>query len=154
MTSDAYHIVASDPEGRGAAEAMALAIQEAGVTPADVEYINTHGTSTPIGDIAEAKAIQRVFGDHAYAMNLTSSKSMTGHLLGGTGAVEAIISILSIVNQIVTPTINHADGDDDPAIDSRLNFTFNEPQTRTIHYALSNNFGFGGHNACLLFAKI
>ena len=154
MTSDAYHIVASDPEGRGAAEAMALAIQEAGVTPADVEYINTHGTSTPIGDIAEAKAIQRVFGDHAYAMNLTSSKSMTGHLLGGTGAVEAIVSILSIVNQIVTPTINHADGDDDPAIDSRLNFTFNEPQTRTIHYALSNNFGFGGHNACLLFAKI
>lgn len=154
MTSDAYHIVASDPEGRGAAEAMVLAIREAGITPNDVEYINTHGTSTPIGDVAEVKAIQQVFGDHAYHLNLTSSKSMTGHLLGGTGAVEAIISILSIVNQIVTPTINHADGDDDAAIDSRLNFTFNETQTRTIHYALSNNFGFGGHNACLLFAKV
>lgn len=154
MTSDAYHIVASDPEGRGAAEAMALAVQEAGLKPADVEYINTHGTSTPIGDVAETKAIQQVFGDHAYDMNLTSSKSMTGHLLGGTGAVEAVISILSIVNQMVTPTINHADGDDDPAIDSRLNFTFNEAQPRQIHYALSNNFGFGGHNACLLFAQI
>ena len=154
MTSDAYHIVASDPEGRGAAEAMALAVQEAGLKPADVEYINTHGTSTPIGDVAETKAIQQVFGDHAYDMNLTSSKSMTGHLLGGTGAVEAVISILSIVNQVVTPTINHADGDDDPAIDSRLNFTFNEAQPRKIHYALSNNFGFGGHNACLLFAQI
>ena len=154
MTSDAYHIVASDPEGRGAAEAMVLAIREAGITPNDVEYINTHGTSTPIGDVAEVKAIQQVFGDHAYHLNLTSSKSMTGHLLGGTGAVEAIISILSIVNQIVTPTINHADGNDDAAIDSRLNFTFNETQTRTIHYALSNNFGFGGHNACLLFAKV
>lgn len=154
MTSDAYHIVASDPEGRGAAEAMVLAIREAGITPNDVEYINTHGTSTPIGDVAEVKAIQQVFGDHAYHLNLTSSKSMTGHLLGGTGAVEAIISILSIVNQIVTPTINHADGDDDAAIDSRLNFTFNEAQARTIHYALSNNFGFGGHNACLLFAKV
>lgn len=154
MTSDAYHIVASDPEGRGAAEAMALAVQEAGITNNQVEYINTHGTSTPIGDIAEVKAIQQLFGDHAYDMNLTSSKSMTGHLLGGTGAVEAIISILSIVNQVVTPTINHADGDDDSAIDSRLNFTFNEAQPRQIHYALSNNFGFGGHNACLLFAKI
>lgn len=154
MTSDAYHIVASDPEGRGAAEAMALAIQEAGITNDQVEYINTHGTSTPIGDIAEVKAIQQLFGDHAYDMNLTSSKSMTGHLLGGTGAVEAIISILSIVNQVVTPTINHAEGDDDPAIDSRLNFTFNEAQPRQIHYALSNNFGFGGHDACLLFAKI
>lgn len=154
MTSDAYHIVASDPEGRGAAEAMALAIQEAGITNDQVEYINTHGTSTPIGDIAEVTAIQQLFGDHAYDMNLTSSKSMTGHLLGGTGAVEAIISILSIVNQVVTPTINHADGDDDPAIDSRLNFTFNEAQPRQIHYALSNNFGFGGHNACLLFAKL
>ena len=153
MTSDAYHIVASDPEGRGAAEAMALAIQEAGITNDQVEYINTHGTSTPIGDIAEVTAIQQLFGDHAYDMNLTSSKSMTGHLLGGTGAVEAIISILSIVNQVVTPTINHADGDDDPAIDSRLNFTFNEAQPRQIHYALSNNFGFGGHNACVIVKK-
>ena len=154
MTSDAYHIVASDPEGRGAAEAMHMAVQEAGITPEQVEYINTHGTSTPIGDIAEVKAIQQVFGDHAYHMHLTSSKSMTGHLLGGTGAVEAIISVLSIVNHVVTPTINHADGDDDPAIDPRLDFTFNTAQQCDIHYALSNNFGFGGHNACLLFAKL
>lgn len=154
MTSDAYHIVASDPEGRGAAEAMHMAVQEAGITPEQVEYINTHGTSTPIGDIAEVKAIQQVFGDHAYHMHLTSSKSMTGHLLGGTGAVEAIISVLSIVNHVVTPTINHADGDDDPAIDQRLDFTFNTAQQCDIHYALSNNFGFGGHNACLLFAKL
>lgn len=154
MTSDAYHIVASDPEGRGAAQAMSLALQEAGIRPDQVEYINTHGTSTPIGDIAEVKAIQQVFGDHTPQINLTSSKSMTGHLLGGTGAVEAVISVLSIVNQIVTPTINHAAGDDDSAIDSRLNFTFNEAQQRDIYYALSNNFGFGGHNACLLFAKL
>lgn len=154
MTSDAYHIVASDPEGRGAAQAMSLALQEAGIRPDQVEYINTHGTSTPIGDVAEVKAIQQVFGDHTPQMNLTSSKSMTGHLLGGTGAVEAVISVLSIVNQIVTPTINHAAGDDDSAIDSRLNFTFNDAQQRDIHYALSNNFGFGGHNACLLFAKL
>lgn len=154
MTSDAYHIVASDPEGRGAAQAMSLALQEAGIRPDQVEYINTHGTSTPIGDIAEVKAIQQVFGDHTPQINLTSSKSMTGHLLGGTGAVEAVISVLSIVNQIVTPTINHAAGDDDSAIDSRLNFTFNDAQQRDIHYALSNNFGFGGHNACLLFAKL
>lgn len=154
MTSDAYHIVASDPEGKGAAQAMILAMQEADIQPNQVEYINTHGTSTPVGDIAEVKAIQQVFGDYTPHINLTSSKSMTGHLLGGTGAVEAIISVLSIVNQIVTPTINHADGDDDPAIDSRINFTFNEAQQRDIHYALSNNFGFGGHNACLLFAKL
>ena len=154
MTSDAYHIVASDPEGRGAAEAMHMAVQEAGITPEQVEYINTHGTSTPIGDIAEVKAIQQVFGDHAYHMHLTASKSMTGHLLGGTGAVEAIISVLSIVNHVVTPTINHANGDDDPAIDPRLDFTFNTAQQCDIHYALSNNFGFGGHNACLLFAKL
>lgn len=154
MTSDAYHIVASDPEGKGAAQAMSMAIQEAGIRPADVEYINTHGTSTPIGDLAEVKAIMQVFGEHAYDMNLTSSKSMTGHLLGGTGAVEAIISILSLVHGVVTPTINHAEGDDDPSIDSRLNFTFNKAQQRDIHYALNNNFGFGGHNACLLFAKV
>lgn len=154
MTSDAYHIVASDPEGIGAAQAMSIALQEAGVRPSDVEYINTHGTSTPIGDLAEVKAIMQVFGEHAYDMNLTSSKSMTGHLLGGTGAVEAIISVLSLVHGIVTPTINHAEGDDDPAIDSRLNFTFNKAQQRDMHYALNNNFGFGGHNACLLFAKL
>ncbi len=154
MTSDAYHIVASDPEGKGAAQAMSMAIQEAGIRPEDVEYINTHGTSTPIGDLAEVKAVMQVFGEHAYDMNLTSSKSMTGHLLGGTGAVEAIISILSLVHGVVTPTINHAEGDDDPSIDSRLNFTFNKAQQRDIHYALNNNFGFGGHNACLLFAKV
>ena len=120
----------------------------------EVDYINAHGTSTPLGDVAEVKAIQQVFGEHAYEMNITSSKSMTGHLLGATGAVEAIISILSMKNSVVTPTINHKEDDKDPNIDYNLNFTFNQAQEREIRYALSNNFGFGGHNACLLFKKI
>lgn len=154
MTSDAYHITASDPEGKGAAQAMQLAIQEAGITPQDIDYINTHGTSTHVGDISEVKAIKQVFGEHAYNINLTSSKSMTGHLLGSTGAVEAVISILSMQHQMVTPTINHEDGDNDPEIDYNLNFTFNKPQSRNIHYAMSNNYGFGGHNACLIFKKL
>lgn len=154
LTSDAYHMTASDPEGLGSQQAMKLAIKQAGIKPEQVDYINTHGTSTPIGDVAEINAIQQVFGEHAYAMSLTSSKSMTGHILGGTGAVEAIISILSMKNSIVTPTINHAPEDEDPAIDYKLNFTFNHAQKREIRYALSNNFGFGGHNACLLFKKI
>lgn len=153
LTCDAYHMTASDPEGVGAQHAMRLAIQHAGIAPNKIDYINTHGTSTPIGDIAEVKAIKNVFGEHAYNISLTSSKSMTGHLLGGTGAVEAIISVLSMQHGIVTPTINHEEGDEDPNIDYKLNFTFNQAQQREIHYAMSNNFGFGGHNACLLFKK-
>ncbi len=154
LTADAYHLTASDPEGTGAKNAMQLAINEAGIALEQVDYINTHGTSTPIGDVAEVKAIQDVFGEHAYHINLTSSKSMTGHILGGTGAVEAIISILSMQHGVVTPTINHEEGDEDPNIDYKLNFTFNQAQQREIHYAMSNNFGFGGHNACLLFKRI
>ena len=153
LTADAYHLTASDPEGHGAKNAMQLAINEAGIALEDIDYINTHGTSTPIGDLAEVKAIQNLFGEHAYRINLTSSKSMTGHLLGGTGAVEAIISILSMQHGMVTPTINHEEGDNDPNIDYKLNFTFNQAQSRDIRYAMSNNFGFGGHNACLLFKK-
>jgi 3-oxoacyl-[acyl-carrier-protein] synthase II len=151
LTSDAYHITASEPSGRGAQDAMQLAIKQAGIAPEDIDYINAHGTSTPIGDVAEVIAIQQLFGQHAYELNITSSKSMTGHLLGGTGAVEAIISILSMQYGIVTPTINHEQGDEDPSIDYNLNFTFNQAQSRDIRYAMSNNFGFGGHNACLLF---
>lgn len=154
LTADAYHLTASEPEGLGAKRAMQLAINEAGIEAEQVDYINTHGTSTPIGDIAEIKAIQDLFGEHAYNLYLTSSKSMTGHLLGGTGAVEAIISILSMQHGMVTPTINHEAGDEDPNIDYKLNFTFNQAQPREIHYAMSNNFGFGGHNACLLFKKL
>lgn len=154
LTADAYHLTASDPEGIGAKNAMQLAINEAGIALEQVDYINTHGTSTPIGDVAEVKAIQDLFGKHAYYINLTSSKSMTGHILGGTGAVEAIISILSMQHGIVTPTINHEEGDEDPNIDYKLNFTFNQAQQREIRYAMSNNFGFGGHNACLLFKRI
>lgn len=154
LTADAYHLTASEPEGLGAKRAMQLAINEAGIEAEQVDYINTHGTSTPIGDIAEIKAIQDLFGEHAYNLHLTSSKSMTGHLLGGTGAVEAIISILSMQHGMVTPTINHEAGDEDPNIDYKLNFTFNQAQPREIHYAMSNSFGFGGHNACLLFKKL
>lgn len=154
LTADAYHLTASDPTGTGAKNAMQLAIQDAGVDLHQINYINTHGTSTPIGDVAELKAIQDLFGEHAYEMNLTSSKSMTGHLLGSTGAVEAIISILSMKHGIVTPTINHEEGDKDPNIDYKLNFTFNHAQEREIDYAMTNNFGFGGHNSCLLFKKV
>lgn len=154
LTADAYHLTASEPEGQGARNAMQLAINEAGISPEQVDYINTHGTSTPVGDVAEVKAILDLFGEHAYQLSLTSSKSMTGHILGGTGAVEAIISILSMQNNVVTPTINHDEGDEDPNIDYKLNFTFNHAQPREIHYAMSNNFGFGGHNACLLFKRI
>ena len=154
LTADAYHLTASDPNGIGAKNAMQLAMNEAGITPEQIDYINTHGTSTPIGDLAEVKAIQELFGEHAYNINITSSKSMTGHILGGTGAVEAIISILSMQHSMVTPTINHEEGDEDPNIDYKLNFTFNKAQYRDIQYAMSNNFGFGGHNASLLFKKL
>ena len=154
LTADAYHLTASDPEGEGARNSMQLAVNEANIKLDQIDYINTHGTSTPIGDVAETKAIKDLFGEHSYQINLTSSKSMTGHILGGTGAVEAIISILSMQHGIVTPTINHEDGDEDPNIDYKLNFTFNKAQQRDIRYAMSNNFGFGGHNACLLFKKL
>lgn len=154
LTADAYHLTASDPEGEGARNAMQLAVSEANIKLDQIDYINTHGTSTPIGDVAETKAIKDLFGEHSYQINLTSSKSMTGHILGGTGAVEAIISILSMQHGIVTPTINHENGDEDPNIDYKLNFTFNKAQQRDIRYAMSNNFGFGGHNACLLFKKL
>jgi 3-oxoacyl-[acyl-carrier-protein] synthase II len=151
MSADAYHLTAPHPEGLGAALVMESAIEDAGIKPEDIDYINVHGTSTPLGDISELKAIHKIFGEHAYKMNISSTKSMTGHLLGATGAVESIAAILSIVNDIVPPTINHFN--DDPAIDSKLNLTFTTPQKRTVNYALSNTFGFGGHNASVIFKK-
>ncbi len=150
-TADAFHLTAPDPEGEGAKRVMLEAIRDAGIKPEDVDYINTHGTSTPLGDLAEAKAVIKAFGKHAYEMNLSSTKSMTGHLLGASGALEALITILALYHQVVPPTINHAEGDDDPNIDPRLNFTFNTPQKRNLRYAISNAFGFGGHNAALAF---
>lgn len=153
INSDAYHMTAPDPEGTGAAKVMQLALEDAGITPAEVDYINTHGTSTPLGDIAELKAIARVFGEHVYQMNLDSTKSMTGHMIGAAGAVEALACILALKNGIVPPTINHAPEDEDENIDYRINFTFNQAQKRDINYAISNTFGFGGHNACLVFKK-
>lgn len=153
MTSDAYHMTAPDPEGKGAERVMRLAIQDAGIEPDMVDFINTHGTSTPLGDVTEIKAIQRVFGDHVYNMNLDSTKSMTGHLIGATGAVEALACIMALKNGIIPPTINHDPEDMDENIDYRINFTFGKAQKRDIRYALSNTFGFGGHNACLIFKK-
>jgi 3-oxoacyl-[acyl-carrier-protein] synthase II len=153
MSADAYHLTASHPEGLGAILVMRNALEDAGIKPEDVDYINVHGTSTPVGDISEAKAIKEVFGDHAYKLNISSTKSMTGHMLGAAGAAEAIFSILSVMNNIVPPTINHEEGDNDENIDYNLNFTFNEAQKRTVNVALSNTFGFGGHNACLIVRK-
>ena len=150
MSADAHHISAPHPEGLGAKMAMQQAIQTAGITPEDVDYLNMHGTSTPLGDVAETKAIKAVFGDHAYEMNLSSTKSMTGHLLGAAGAVEAIASILAMKHGRVPPTINFETPD--PACD--LNYTFNEPQDRDVTVALSNAFGFGGHNTCVVFTKV
>lgn len=153
MTSDAYHLTAPDPDGRGAQQVMRMAIEDAEIAPDDIDYINTHGTSTPLGDIAELKAIKDVFGEHAYRMNIDSTKSMTGHLLGATGAVEAIACVLALRDGVVPPTINHAEGDDDEAIDYRMNLTFNTAQYRKLRYALTNTFGFGGHNATLILKK-
>ena len=153
MSADAYHITATHPEGLGAKLVMERALKDAGLKPEDVDYINVHGTSTHVGDISEAKAIKEVFGDAAYKLNISSTKSMTGHLLGAAGAVEAMISILAVKNDIVPPTINHAEGDEDPEIDYNLNFTFNEAQKREVRVALSNTFGFGGHNASVIFKK-
>lgn len=152
MTADAHHMTAPHPEGLGASNVMNLALEEAGMVKEDIDYINVHGTSTPLGDIAETKAIQKVFGEHAYALNISSTKSMTGHLLGAAGAIEAIACILSVRHNIVPPTINHFT--DDPEIDNKLNFTFNAPQEREVHAALSNTFGFGGHNSSIIFKKI
>lgn len=150
LSADAYHITASHPEGNGAYDAMRLAVEESEMRLEDVDHINTHGTSTPIGDISEPKAIARLFGEHAKKINLNSTKSMTGHLLGAAGSVEAIATILAIKNGIIPPTINHFT--DDPEIEP-LNFTFNKPEKREINFALSNAFGFGGHNVCLAFRK-
>lgn len=153
LTADAYHLTASDPEGTGVKNAMLLALRDAGIAAQQVDYINAHGTATPLGDVAEVKAIKDVFGEHAYDMNITSSKSMLGHVMGAAGAVESIISILSMQNSVVTPTINHEEGDEDANIDYKLNYTFNHAQERNIQFAMSNNYGFGGQNACLLFKK-
>jgi len=153
MSADAHHITASHPEGLGAILVMKNALEDAGMQPEDIDYINVHGTSTHVGDISEAKAIKEVFGAHAYKLNISSTKSMTGHLLGAAGAVEAMASVLTVKNDIVPPTINHEDDDRDEEIDYDLNFTFNAPQKRTVRAALSNTFGFGGHNACVIFKK-
>jgi 3-oxoacyl-[acyl-carrier-protein] synthase II len=152
-SADAYHMTATHPEGLGAMLVMQNALKDANMTPDEIDYINVHGTSTPVGDPSEAKAIVKVFGENAYKLNISSTKSMTGHLLGGAGAIEAIASVLAIKNDIVPPTINHADDDSDPELDEKLNFTFNKAQKRTIRAALSNTFGFGGHNASVIVKK-
>lgn len=153
MSADAHHITASHPEGLGAILVMQNALEDAGMKPEDIDYINVHGTSTPVGDISEVKAIKSLFGEHAYKLNISSTKSMTGHLLGAAGAIEAMASIMAVKENIVPPTINHEKGDEDPEIDYNLNFTFDTPQKRDIRAALSNTFGFGGHNACVIFKK-
>lgn len=153
LSADAYHLTATHPEGLGAILAMRNALEDANMKPEDIDYINVHGTSTPVGDISEIKAITEVFGEHAYNLNISSTKSMTGHLLGATGALEAMFSVKAVENDIVPPTINHEDGDEDENIDYRLNFTFNKAQERPVRAALSNSFGFGGHNATVIVKK-
>ena len=152
LSADAHHMTAPHPEGLGANNVMKNALTDSGLNPEDIDYINVHGTSTPLGDIAESKAIKHVFGEHAYQLNISSTKSMTGHLLGAAGVVEAIACILAVKNDIVPPTINHFN--DDPEFDPKLNFTFNKAQKRIVRAALSNTFGFGGHNASAIFKKI
>lgn len=152
-SADAYHMTATHPDGEGAILVMKLALQDAGMKPEDIDYINMHGTSTPVGDLSEVKAIKKVFGEHAYKMSLSSTKSMTGHLLGGTGAIEAIASILAIRDGIIPPTINHNEEDKDPEIDYNLDFTFNKAKKREVRASMSNTFGFGGHNATIIFKK-
>ncbi|HBI57573.1 MAG: beta-ketoacyl-ACP synthase II [Duncaniella sp.] len=153
MSADAHHLTATHPEGLGAILSMKNALEDAGMKPEDIDYINVHGTSTPVGDISEIKAIVEVFGDYAHKLNISSTKSMTGHLLGATGALEAMLSIKAIENDIVPPTINHEEGDEDENIDYSLNFTFNKAQERPVRAALSNSFGFGGHNATVILKK-
>ena len=151
LSADAYHMTAPHPEGIGAIKVMENCLRDANVSLEAIDTINMHGTSTPLGDVAESKALHKVFGEHLYSMNINSTKSMTGHLLGAAGAVEAISSILSINNSLIPPTINHQTKDE--AIDEKINFTFNKAQQREVTYAMSNTFGFGGHNACVLFKK-
>ncbi len=153
MSADAYHLTATHPEGLGAMLVMKNALEDAEMQPEDIDYINVHGTSTPVGDVSEAKAIKELFGAHAYEVNISSTKSMTGHLLGAAGAIEAMASVLAVQNDIVPPTINHDDEDRDEEIDYDMNFTFNTAQKRTVRAAMSNTFGFGGHNACVIFKK-
>ena len=153
MSADAYHLTASHPEGLGAKLVMRNALEDAEMQPEDIDYVNVHGTSTPVGDVSEVKAILDVFGEHSYKLNISATKSMTGHLLGAAGAIEALFGILSIRDQVVPPTINFEEGDEDPEIDYKLNFTFNKPQKREINAALSNTFGFGGHNASVILKK-
>ncbi len=153
MSADAHHITASHPEGLGAKLVMEEALKDAEMKPEDIDYINVHGTSTPVGDISEAKAIKALFGDWAYKLNISSTKSMTGHLLGAAGALEAMVCVKAVEEDIVPPTINHEEGDNDPEIDYNMNFTFNKAQKREVRAALSNTFGFGGHNACVIFKK-
>ncbi len=152
MSADAYHLTAPHPEGLGAKNVMKSAIEDAGITPEDIDYVNVHGTSTPLGDVAELKAIEGVFGEHAFDINISSTKSMTGHLLGAAGAMEALVAVLSVQNDIVPPTINHVEVD--PDINPKLNLTFGKAQERKVNYALSNTFGFGGHNASIVVKKI
>ena len=153
MSADAYHLTATHPEGLGAKLVMQNALEDAGMKPEDIDYINVHGTSTPVGDLSEVKAIKEVFGDHAYKVNISSTKSMTGHLLGATGALEALFCVKAVQNDIVPPTINHDPEDQDEEIDYNLNFTFDKAQKRTVNTALSNTFGFGGHNATVIVKK-
>jgi len=152
-SGDAFHLTASHPDGLGAILVMKNALVDANLTPADIDYINVHGTSTPVGDPSEVKAIKEVFGENAYQLNISSTKSMTGHMLGAAGAIEAMACVLAVQNDVVPPTINHEPGDDDPEIDYQLNFTFNQAQKREVRASLSNTFGFGGHNACIIFKK-
>lgn len=152
-SADAYHMTATHPEGLGATLVMRNALKDAEMNADEIDYINVHGTSTPVGDPSEVKAIKEVFGEHAYKLNISSTKSMTGHLLGATGAIEAIASVLAVKNDVIPPTINHAEGDEDPDVDANLNFTFNKPQQRVVRAALSNTFGFGGHNSSIIVKK-
>lgn len=152
MSADAYHITAPHPEGLGAKQVMRNALEDANMKPEDIDYVNVHGTSTPLGDVSESKAILEVFGEHAYNLNISSTKSMTGHLLGAAGAIEALAGIMAIVNGVIPPTINHFT--DDPTFDPKLNFTFNKAQKRDVNAVLSNTFGFGGHNVSVIFKKL
>lgn len=153
MSADAYHLTASHPEGLGAKLVMKNALEDAHMSPSELDYVNVHGTSTPVGDPSEIKAIKEVFGEHAYNLNISSTKSMTGHLLGAAGALEAMFCVLSVQNDIIPPTINFTEGDEDPEIDYKLNLTFSKAEKRTVNAALSNTFGFGGHNACIIVKK-
>ena len=153
LSADAYHLTATHPDGLGAKLVMQNALEDAGMKPEEIDYINVHGTSTPVGDISEVKAIKDVFGEHAYNLNISSTKSMTGHLLGATGALEALFCVKAVQNDVVPPTINHDPEDADEEIDYNLNFTFDKAQKRTVNTALSNTFGFGGHNASIIVKK-